>query len=52
MPHGREVISWRRNYKSILLSASAIRMADTIVTRPGRMKLWLSSHVPVRVVPV
>ena len=25
---------------------------DTVATRPGRMKLWLSRYFPIRVVPV
>ena len=37
---------------SILLSKSAIRIAETIDTIPGRMKLWFSKYFPIFVVPV
>jgi hypothetical protein len=42
----------RDAYRSAALIALAIRIADTIVTRPGRMKLWSSTRLPIRVVPV
>ena len=42
----------RDAYRSAALIAMAIRIADSIVTRPGRMKLWSSTQLPIRVVPV
>ena len=38
--------------KKIEFSESAMTIAEITVTRPGRMKLWLSRYFPILVVPV
>ena len=38
--------------KKIEFSESAMTIAEITVTRPGRMKLWLSRYFPIFVVPV
>lgn len=38
--------------EKIAFSARPMPIAATTVTRPGRMKLWLSRYFPILVVPV